>query len=224
MFQTPYEPPNRGETATRALRHSNERLAGYSMPWTVGQASRAQAGISLRWLAVPEVLWYCCMSNGGVAGVMLSCREEEGHVRSHDEVLAQVKRANERFYRAFESLRIEEMSAMWVHAERARCVHPGWDVLEGWEAIRQSWEAIFANTDYMRFVLTDVAVSVDGSMAWVTCVENLSDAPETRQVARILSTNIYEQHDDSWRIVHHHASLVLRPARALEGFGPESLN
>ena len=29
------------------------------------------------------------------------------------------------------------------------------DALQGWEAIRQSWEVIFANTDYMRFVITD---------------------------------------------------------------------
>jgi ketosteroid isomerase-like protein len=135
-----------------------------------------------------------------------------------------VKRANERFYRAFESLDITQMAAVWVRLERAKCVHPGWDLLEGWEAIRQSWEAIFANTDYMRLVITDVSATVSGQLAWVTCVENLSDAPDTIQVSRILATNIYEHIDDEWRIVHHHASVVMRPAFNLEGFGPENLN
>ena len=143
---------------------------------------------------------------------------------SHDETLAQVKRTNERFYRAFESLDIDQMSAMWVRTARAKCVHPGWDLLEGWEAICQSWTVIFANTEYMRFVITDVSVAVYGQVAWVTCVENLSDAPDTLQVTRILATNVYEQTDEDWRIVHHHASVVLRPVPPLEGFGPESLN
>jgi ketosteroid isomerase-like protein len=138
--------------------------------------------------------------------------------------MARVKRANEHFYRAFESLDIDRMSAMWVHAARAKCVHPGWDMLEGWEAICQSWTIIFANTDYMRFAITDVSVAVYGQVAWVTCVENLNDTPDTLQVTRILATNVYEQTDEDWRIVHHHASVVLRPTPNFEGFGPESLN
>jgi ketosteroid isomerase-like protein len=71
-------------------------------------------------------------------------------VPADDETVAEVRHANERFYRAFESLEIERMAALWVQAERAKCVHPGWELLEGWEAIRQSWEGIFAHTDYMR--------------------------------------------------------------------------
>ena len=143
---------------------------------------------------------------------------------SQEETLAQVKRANERFYRAFESLDIAKMAAVWVQAERAKCVHPGWHMLSGWEAIRQSWEAIFANTDYMRFVITDVSVHLYGRVAWVTCVENLSDAPDTLRIARILATNMYEHSDDEWRIVHHHASPVMRPGPASGEEDPEFLN
>jgi ketosteroid isomerase-like protein len=143
--------------------------------------------------------------------------QKESTVLSHEETIAEVKRANERFYRAFESLDIDRMAAMWVQATRAKCVHPGWDLLEGWEAICQSWEGIFANTDYMRFVITDVSVHVYGRVAWVTCVENLSDAPDTSQLSRILATNVYENVDGDWHIVHHHASPILRPMRRLEG-------
>jgi ketosteroid isomerase-like protein len=145
-------------------------------------------------------------------------------VASHDDILVQVQRANERFYRAFESLDLRLMAAVWVHADRARCVHPGWELLEGWPAIRDSWEAIFANTDYMRFVITDVSVHSDGHLAWVTCTENLSDAPGSRAVTHILATNIYELSDDDWLLVHHHASPILRPAPRREDPELEEFN
>jgi len=145
-------------------------------------------------------------------------------VASQEDILAQVQRANERFYRAFESLDITKMAAVWVQAERAKCVHPGWDMLSGWEAIRQSWEAIFANTDYMRFVITDVSVHLYGGIAWVTCVENLSDAPGTLQMVRILATNVYEHTGEAWRVVHHHASPIMRPGSARSEENPEFLN
>lgn len=143
---------------------------------------------------------------------------------SQDELLQQVRRANERFYRAFESLDIDQMAALWVHDRRARCVHPGWEMLAGWTAIEQSWAAIFANTDYMRFVITDVAVRLYGHVAWVTCIENLTDASESRELSRILATNIYESDDGEWRIVHHHASPILRPLSSAPDPGSETLN
>jgi ketosteroid isomerase-like protein len=149
---------------------------------------------------------------------------KERVVTTQEETLTQVQRANERFYRAFESLDITQMAAVWVQAERAKCVHPGWDMLSGWEAIRQSWEAIFANTDYMRFVITEVSVHLYGRVAWVTCVENLSDAPDTLQMVRMLATNMYEHTDEAWRIVHHHASPVMRPRPASSEVDPEFLN
>src|SRR5262247_2724851 len=156
--------------------------------------------------------------------VLDSSFEKETTVASQEETIEKVKRANERFYRAFESLDISKMAVVWIQAERTKCVHPGWGLLSGWEAIRQSWEAIFANTDYMRFVITDVSVHLYGHVAWVTCVENLSDAPDTLQMARILATNMYEHIGDEWRIVHHHASPVMRPEPASSEADPEFLN
>lgn len=145
-------------------------------------------------------------------------------MQSQDERITQVRRANERFYRAFESLDMDLMTAVWVKTERAKCVHPGWELLEGWEVIAQSWTAIFANTDYMHFVITDVAVHLYGHVAWVTCVENLSDVAGSTRISRILATNVYELHDDDWSIVHHHASPVLRAAPLFRDPDDEHLN
>jgi ketosteroid isomerase-like protein len=120
---------------------------------------------------------------------------------------ADVEEANTRFYRAFETLDIEEMDRVWVHGEHACCVHPGWPLLRGWDAVRTSWQRIFANTGEMRFTLADVNVTVGGDLAWVTCTENiLSEVNGRVAVTAILATNLFERGADGWRIVHHHAS------------------
>ena len=90
-----------------------------------------------------------------------------------DDEAAEAEEANARFYRAFEALDLAEMDRVWAHGEHVRCVHPGWALLEGWEAVRQSWEAIFKGSGEMRFSLGDVQARVTGDTAWVTCAENI---------------------------------------------------
>jgi ketosteroid isomerase-like protein len=76
--------------------------------------------------------------------------------------------------------------------------------------VRASWEAIFSNTGEMRFTLGEVQVAVRGPLAWVTCTENiLSEVRSRVSVTSVLATNIFEQGDDGWLMVHHHASHVL---------------
>ena len=86
---------------------------------------------------------------------------------------AEVEDANLRFYRAFETLDLAQMDAVWLHTERARCIHPGWPLIVGWAAIRSSWETIFANTTEMRFTIEDARVAGGPDLAWVTCTENI---------------------------------------------------
>ncbi len=122
----------------------------------------------------------------------------------------EVEEANARFYRAFETLDLVQMDAVWAHADHAKCVHPGWPLLTGWEAVRSSWEAIFESTEEMRFTLGDVRVEVAGEFAWVTCTENiLSEVHGRVSVTTVLATNLFERAPDGWRMVHHHASHVL---------------
>ncbi len=122
--------------------------------------------------------------------------------------------ANAGFYRAFEALDLSAMDAVWAHGAHVKCVHPGWPLLTGWEAVRASWEAIFANTREMRFTLTDVSAAATGDFAWVTCTENILSETDGRVgVTSILATNLFERGERGWRMVHHHASHVLgRPA------------
>ena len=127
-----------------------------------------------------------------------------------DDDSAEVEEANARFYRAFENLDLTEMDLIWAHTDSVRCIHPGWGLLSGWEAVRQSWEALFKDSREMRFTLSDVTARVDGNLAWVTCTENiLSEARGTVSVTSVLATNVFERQAGDWRLVHHHASHIL---------------
>ena len=128
---------------------------------------------------------------------------------SPDAERARVEEANARFYRAFESLDLREMEAVWAKGAHVKCVHPGWGLFAGWESVRVSWETIFKNTAEIRFSVTDVDVQLEGELAWVTCTEHiLSQVSGNISVATVLATNIFERHDEGWLIIHHHASHV----------------
>ena len=61
-----------------------------------------------------------------------------------------VLESNQNFYSALQNLSLKEMEAVWLPEDWVRCVHPGWDLIEGWEAVRESWQHIFENTTFMR--------------------------------------------------------------------------
>ena len=128
-----------------------------------------------------------------------------------------VAAANEAFYRAFETLNIKEMEKVWLQASHIKCVHPGWSLLCGWGPIMASWERIFTNTQSMRFSLSDVRLEVSGTLGWAVLIENL-DAHGSDGVSRsqILTTNLFEQSDGQWFMVHHHASPILAPPTPAE--------
>lgn len=125
--------------------------------------------------------------------------------------------ANARFYHAFEALDLAAMDAVWAHDDGAKCVHPGWPLLSGWDAVRESWQAIFQNTEEMRFTISDVHVVHVGDVGWVTCTENiLSDVRGRVAVTSILATNLFVRDATGWRMMHHHASPILGGAPAAE--------
>jgi ketosteroid isomerase-like protein len=125
-----------------------------------------------------------------------------------DAVLA----ANAAFYRAFESLDLKRMEAIWLQAPYIKCVHPGWGQLIGWGPVMESWERIFANTRAMRFTLTAVRAEVVADLAWVVLRENIeSESQEGRMATQVEATNIFERRSGRWLLVHHHGSPVYPP-------------
>jgi ketosteroid isomerase-like protein len=132
---------------------------------------------------------------------------------SLDDDVVEIEEANAHFYRAFEGLDLQEMEAVWARGEHVKCVHPGWGLLVGWEAVGASWDTIFKNTVEIRFSLGDVAVNLEGNLAWVTCTENiLSQVGGNISVTSLLATNLFERRGDAWLMIHHHASHVFSAA------------
>jgi len=78
-----------------------------------------------------------------------------------------VRAANQRFYAAFESLNLAEMEAVWAHDSRVECVQPGWELLLGWDEVRERWARIFKNTKRVRIALSGLWVRVEGDVGWV---------------------------------------------------------
>ncbi|NJO55945.1 MAG: SnoaL-like domain-containing protein, partial [Rhodospirillales bacterium] len=64
--------------------------------------------------------------------------------RSVETVVADVLAANQAFYDAHEARDFPAMEAVWEHADRTVCIHPGWPILRTWPPIAMSWRQIFA--------------------------------------------------------------------------------
>jgi ketosteroid isomerase-like protein len=123
-----------------------------------------------------------------------------------------VAQANQSFYRAFETLKIEAMEEVWAKDADIQCGHPGWRILRGWGPVMQSWKRIFENTPAVQFTLTDVKIEVSGELAWVTQYENLASSIEGQTFsAAILTINMFQKTADGWRMILHHGSSVSQP-------------
>ncbi len=130
---------------------------------------------------------------------------------------ADVAAANTAYYAAFEARDLDLMAEVWERSDRCTVTHPGWPTLHGWARVAGSWDAIFANTAFIQFVLTDEVVNVSGATAWVTCDENILQAGSSReggedvaelQGGRVAAVNVFVRVDGRWRMVLHHGSPV----------------
>ncbi len=120
--------------------------------------------------------------------------------------------ANQRFYLAFESLNLAEMEAVWAHDDAVECVHPGWDLLLGWEEVRERWGRIFANAKRVRIALSSVWVRVEGDTGWVACTVHVTTAfADGFDEATVQATNIFIRRDGQWLLAAHHASPLPTP-------------
>jgi ketosteroid isomerase-like protein len=116
---------------------------------------------------------------------------------------------NARFYQALSDQDLEAMEAVWLPTEWAQCVHPGWAILHGWKAIRESWAGIFRTPVQLTAAVEDVAVRVAGDVAWVSCTERISVLSVNQlDTSLAQATNIFVALNGTWRLVVHHASAV----------------
>jgi len=122
---------------------------------------------------------------------------------------AEVLTANQAFYQALAELNIEKMISIWWQENWISCLHPGWDLLLGWEEVMESWRNIFNSTTQMRVDIARPLVRVQGDVAWVSCVENVTSTYETGfETAVMEATNILVRRNGEWRMAHHHSTTL----------------
>lgn len=110
------------------------------------------------------------------------------------------------FYDALQSADIDRLMACWSDDEEIVCVHPGGPRVVGAQAIRATFEAIFANGSIQAW--PEQVRRVDGLTG---AVHNLIERVELltdggRAQAYVLATNVYHKTGHGWRLVAHHAS------------------
>ena len=120
-----------------------------------------------------------------------------------------IAKANARFYRALESGSLEQMDEIWLHDDCTRCVHPGWEMISGWERVKKSWARIFESGQRMRVSPTELQIWTLGEVACVTCKENITIFDDASfDSAQAVATNVFVLSDGIWLMMVHHSSPV----------------
>lgn len=113
------------------------------------------------------------------------------------------------FYQAFIDANLDAMMSVWHNTSYIECIHPMGERLRGVDAVRNSWASILAAAPSIYFDLEDVSHIRHQQLAIHTHTENITITGETRQRARMLATNIYEKHEQGWKLILHHTSPLV---------------
>jgi ketosteroid isomerase-like protein len=117
--------------------------------------------------------------------------------------------ANLAFYEALQSLRLPRMEAVWLQEDWVRCLHPGWELLLGWEEVQKSWAAIFQSTRQILISISRPLVHIAGDTAWVSCLEDVTTAQaDGVSSALVEATNIFVRQRNRWMLVHRHTTAL----------------
>ncbi|HRO58185.1 MAG TPA: nuclear transport factor 2 family protein, partial [Burkholderiaceae bacterium] len=100
------------------------------------------------------------------------------------------------------------MMALWSADDEVVCTHPGHERLVGLDAVRASWESIFASGG-VDVQPTGAIIQAGGVLAVHNLVERIAiSGPLGNQIVECVVTNVYAKTSMGWRIVLHHGSPV----------------
>ena len=114
---------------------------------------------------------------------------------------AEVRAANDAFYRAFRERDLSAMERIWALQSPVACMHPGMGVVKGRDSVLASWRGILRHPQAPILACSQVSVHLLGTSAFVTCLEG-----QAGKRARLVATNVFVLEEGHWRLVHHHAA------------------
>lgn len=113
--------------------------------------------------------------------------------------------ANQAFYAALARGDAAAMEALWSRRQPVACIHPGWPVLAGRDAVMKAWASILREPP--RITAETARVLDYGDSAVVLCIEKIGDN-------RLAATNVFTREPEGWRMVHHQAGPTREAAPA----------
>lgn len=119
--------------------------------------------------------------------------------------------ANAAYYQAFVAGDFDRMCGIWAEDEIS-CIHPGWPVLLGRDAILDSYRSILNNPNQEPIELRNATALITGDDGRVFCIELIGGMA-------LAATNWFRRIDGGWRMIHHQASPIaaqLQPEAEVE--------
>ena len=114
--------------------------------------------------------------------------------------------AEQAFYEAFANADLAAMMEVWADQDFIECIHPLRDRVQGYKAVKESWRDIFEGGLRVQLKLTRVHRTQDALIAVHVLYEHLSAPGDTGSWPPVITTNVFQLVDGSWRMIHHHAS------------------
>ena len=121
-------------------------------------------------------------------------------------VFATAEAAEEAFYDAMQRGDVAGMMALWADDEDVVCVHPSGARLVGLQAIRNSFEEIFAQGG-VNVRPAELRVHLGALIAVHNLIEKVMvDGRMGTEIVECVATNVYLKDARGWRIVVHHSA------------------
>jgi ketosteroid isomerase-like protein len=108
--------------------------------------------------------------------------------------------ANAAYYHAFGAGDFDRMCSIWAE-EEVSCVHPGWPVLLGRDAILDSYRSILQNPHQEPIEPRNATALITDGDGRVFCIELIGGMA-------LAATNWFRRIDGAWRMIHHQASPI----------------
>jgi len=123
---------------------------------------------------------------------------------------------NKNYYKAFENFDLKLMSQIWSNTDDVICIHPGWDILIGWDNVREGWSKIFMDNAFLKFTIRNINTLIFNEIGIVSCIEEIFiSAKDTISQTFIATTNLFKQTEEGLKLFYHHSSPVLTNERNL---------
>jgi ketosteroid isomerase-like protein len=131
-----------------------------------------------------------------------------------------VRVASARFYDALNQLcrgNPAPMKEAWHQTARVTTVHPLGEWAYGWEQVWASWEEIAQIARNGTIVARDIKIFVYGTIAYSTCVEDVSVTYGEAAVKWSANvTNVFLENGGEWKMIHHHSDKAPAVEDAVE--------